>query len=160
MELLSIAIDRPDDTNVILGQAHFIKTVEDIHELMVTSVPGAKFGIAFCEASGPRLVRHTGTDPELTAVAVRNAQAIGAGHSFVIVMREIFPINVLNAIKNLQEVCSVFCATANPTCVVVADNGTGRGILGVIDGEKPKGVETEADQSTRRAFLRRIGYKF
>ncbi len=160
MELLSIAIDRPDDTNVILGQAHFIKTVEDIYELMITSVPGAKFGIAFCEASGPCLVRYTGTNSELAAVAVRNAQAIGAGHSFIIVMRDIFPINVLNALKNLQEVCSVFCATANPTWVVLAENGTGRGILGVIDGEKPKGVETEADQTARRAFLRRIGYKF
>ncbi len=159
MELKSVAIERPDDTNVILGQSHFIKTIEDLHELMVTSVPGAKFGAAFCEASGPCLIRRSGTDPELEAVAVKNAQGIAAGHSFIVVMRGAFPINVLNAVKNLQEVCTVFCATANPAWAIVTENELGRGILGVIDGEKPKGVETGQDQADRKAFLRRIGYK-
>jgi uncharacterized protein len=159
MELKSVAIERPEDTNVILGQSHFIKTIEDLHELLVTSVPGAKFGAAFCEASGPCLIRRSGTDPELEAVAVKNAQGIAAGHSFIVVMRGAFPINVLNAVKNLQEVCTVFCATANPAWVVIAENELGRGVLGVIDGEKPKGVETEKDQADRKAFLRKIGYK-
>jgi uncharacterized protein len=159
MNITTVEFERPDDTNVVVGQSHFIKTVEDIHELMVTSVPGVKFGVAFCEASGPCLIRRSGTDPELEALAVKNAAAIGAGHSFIIVMRNAFPINVLNAVKNLQEVCSVFCATANRLAVVVAENEFGRGIIGVIDGEKPKGIETEADQADRKAFLRRIGYK-
>jgi adenosine/AMP kinase len=159
MELKAVAVSRPEESNVIIGQSHFIKTVEDIHELMVTAVPGAKFGIAFCEASGPCLVRRSGTDPELEAVAVRNAREIGAGHSFVVVMRGLYPINVLNAVKNLQEVCTVFCATANPCTVVVAADERGAGILGVIDGDRPKAVETDKDQQDRRAFLRRIGYK-
>jgi len=159
MELKTAAIERPDDTNVILGQSHFIKTVEDMYELLVSAVPGIKFGLAFNEASGPCLVRHTGTDPELERLAVRNAESLGAGHSFIIIMRGAYPVNVLTALKNLQEVCTIFCATANPVTVVLAENNTGRGILGVIDGERPKGVEGEADIADRKSFLRRIGYK-
>jgi hypothetical protein len=159
MKLDSVAVERPDDANVIIGQTHFIKTIEDIHELMVTTVPGIRFGLAFNEASGPCLVRHSGTDPELAALAVKNAWAIGAGHAFVLLLRGAYPINVLPQLKNLQEVCTIFCATANPVSVVVADDSRGRGIMGVIDGERPKGVETDSDQAERRAFLRRIGYK-
>ena len=159
MKLEAVAVGRPDDTNVIIGQTHFIKTVEDIHELMVTSVPGVKFGLAFNEASGPCLVRHSGTDAELEALAVRNSQAIGAGHTFTLIMRGAYPINVLTQLKALSEVCSIFCATANPVSVVVAENETGRGVLGVIDGEKPKGVEGEKETADRKAFLRKIGYK-
>jgi len=159
MELKSIAIERPDDTNIIIGQTHFIKTVEDIHELMVTSVPGVKFGLAFNEASGPCLIRHSGTDVVLEQFAVKNSQAIGAGHTFTLVMRGVYPINVLTQLKALSEVCSIFCATANPVSVIVAENETGRGILGVIDGEKPKGIEDDKDVADRKAFLRKIGYK-
>ena len=159
MELKSIVVVRPDVTNVIIGQSHFIKTVEDVHELMVTSVPGVKFGLAFNEASGPCLVRHSGTDAELEALAVKNSQAIGAGHTFTLIMRGAYPINVLTQLKALQEVCSIFCATANPVSVIVAENETGRGIMGVIDGEKPKGIEGEKDTADRKAFLRKIGYK-
>jgi adenosine/AMP kinase len=159
MELKTVVVDRPDDTNVIIGQSHFIKTVEDIHELMVTSVPGVKFGLAFNEASGPCLVRHSGTDAELEARAVSNSQAIGAGHTFTLIMRGAYPINVLPQLKALQEVCSVFCATANPVTVIVAEHDTGRGIVGVIDGERPKGVEADKETADRKAFLRKIGYK-
>jgi hypothetical protein len=159
MELKIVALERPDDCNLILGQAHFIKTVEDICELLVTSVPGMKFGLAFNEASGPCLVRHAGTDTELEGLAVKNARALGAGHSFIVIMRGAYPINVLPALKNLQEVCTIFCASANPVTVVLAEDETGRGILGVIDGERPKGVETEADIAERKSFLRKIGYK-
>jgi len=159
MELKSIAVERPDDANVIIGQTHFIKTIEDIHELMVTSVPGVKFGLAFNEASGPCLVRHSGTDPELEQLAIKNSQAIGAGHTFTLIMRGAYPINVMTQLKALPEVCSIFCATANPVSVVVAENETGRGIMGVIDGEKPRGVEGDKDIADRKAFLRRIGYK-
>lgn len=159
MELKTVPVELPTDANVVIGQSHFIKTVEDIHELMVTSVPGAKFGVAFCEASGPCLIRRSGTDPELEAAAVKSAQAIGAGHSFVLLLRGCYPVNVLPALKALQEVCSVFCATANPVTVIVATDERGSGILGVIDGDRPKGVETESDQADRRAFLRKIGYK-
>jgi len=159
MEMRSIAVERPDDTNVIIGQAHFIKTVEDIHELMVTSVPGVKFGLAFNEASGPCLVRHSGTDAELEQLAVKNSQTIGAGHTFTLIMRGAYPINVLTQLKAIPEVCSIFCATANPVSVIVAENETGRGILGVIDGEKPKGVEGDKEIADRKAFLRKIGYK-
>ncbi len=159
MELKSIVIERPDDTNVIIGQTHFIKSVEDIHELMVTAVPGVKFGLAFNEASGPCLVRHSGTDPELEKLAVKNSQAIGAGHTFTLIMRGAYPINVLTRLKALSEVCSIFCATANPVSVVVAENETGRGVMGVIDGEKPKGIEGDKDIADRKALLRRIGYK-
>jgi adenosine/AMP kinase len=144
---------------VVIGQTHFIKTVEDVHELMVTSVPDVKFGLAFNEASGPCLVRHSGTDAELEALAVRNSQAIGAGHTFTLIMRGAYPINVLNQLKALQDVCSIFCATANPVSVVVAEDGKGRGIMGVIDGEKPKGIEGDKDIADRKAFLRKIGYK-
>jgi len=159
MELKSIAVERPDDANVIIGQTHFIKTIEDIHELMVTSVPGVKFGLAFNEASGPCLVRHSGTDAELEQLAVKNSQTIGAGHTFTLIMRGAYPINVLTQLKALSEVCSIFCATANPVSVIVAENETGRGILGVIDGEKPKGVEGDKEIADRKAFLRKIGYK-
>ncbi len=159
MELKTVTVERPEDTNVIIGQTHFIKTVEDIHELMVTSVPGVKFGLAFNEASGPCLVRHSGTDAELEALATRNSQAIGAGHTFTLIMRGAYPINVLPQLKALQDVCSIFCATANPVSVIVAENETGRGVLGVIDGEKPKGVESDKDIADRKAFLRKIGYK-
>jgi adenosine/AMP kinase len=159
MELKAVAVERPDDTNVIIGQTHFIKTIEDIHELMVTTVPGVKFGLAFNEASGPCLVRHSGTHPDLEQLAVKNSQAIGAGHAFILIMRGAYPINVLPQLKALQEVCSIFCATANPVSVIVAENETGRGILGVIDGDKPKGVEGEKETADRKAFLRKIGYK-
>jgi len=160
MELKTVKIDKPEEINFILGQSHFIKTVEDIHEVMVNSVPGIKFGLAFCEASGECLVRTTGTDAEMIEMAQKNAVAIGAGHSFILFLAPgFFPLNVLNAIKNVPEVCHIFCATANPTSVVVADQDEGRGILGVIDGFKPKGVETEKDISWRKDLLRTIGYK-
>ena len=159
MELLTVPLDKPEDVNLILGQTHFIKSVEDLYEAMVSGVPGAKFGLAFCEASGPCLIRHTGTDQELEDLAVRNAHAVAAGHSFIILMRGCFPVNVLNAIKAVPEVCSVFCATANPAKVVVADDGAGRGILGVIDGAKPKGIEDEAGVRRRHDLLRKFGYK-
>lgn len=159
MELKTVPIQRPDGCNVVLGQSHFIKTVEDLHETLVTSVPGIRFGLAFCEASGPCLVRHSGTDPELEKLAADNALAVAAGHSFIIILRNVFPINILNAVKACPEVCSIFCATANPVQVVVAESGTGRAILGVIDGDKPKGVESESDIADRKAFLRKTGYK-
>jgi len=159
MRLQTISIEKPEDVNFILGQSHFIKTVEDVYECMVNSVPGVSFGMAFCEASGPCLIRHTGTDQELERLAVKNAEAIGAGHSFIILMRDAFPLNVLPALKNVCEICTVFCATANPATVIVAENDTGRGIIGVIDGNKPKGVESEEDTRHRREFLRKIGYK-
>jgi adenosine/AMP kinase len=159
LNLEAVAVIRPDDTNIILGQTHFIKTVEDIHELMVTAVPGVKFGLAFNEASGPCLIRHSGTDAELEQLAVKNSQSIGAGHTFTLIMRGAYPINVLTQLKALSEVCSIFCATANPVTVIVAENDTGRGILGVIDGQKPKGVEGAQDIADRKALLRKIGYK-
>jgi uncharacterized protein len=145
---------------MILGQAHFIKTVEDLHETLVTSVAGIKFGLAFCEASGPCLVRASGTDPELVALAKSNAFALAAGHSFVIFLRHVFPINVLNSIKNVPEVCRIFCATANPVEVIVAQSDQGRGILGVIDGFACTGIETDHDVQERQGLLRRFGYKF
>ncbi|MFH1446989.1 MAG: adenosine-specific kinase [Chloroflexota bacterium] len=160
MELTSISIEKPEPINFILGQTHFIKSVEDIHEVLVSSVPGIKFGLALCEASGKCLVRWSGTDEEMIALAKQNALAIGAGHSFIIFLGEgYFPINVLNAIKNVSEVCRIFCATANPTEVIIAESPKGRGILGVIDGEKPKGVEGDEDITWRKDFLRMIGYK-
>jgi len=159
VELKTVSVRCPPDANVIIGQSHFIKTVEDIHELLVGSVPGAKFGLAFCEASGPCLVRHSGNDPELENIAVENAQAIGAGHSFVVILRDCYPVNVLTRLKDVPEVCGVFCATANPVEVVVAETAAGRGILGVIDGASPKGIEGPADMADRHAFLRRTGYK-
>jgi adenosine/AMP kinase len=160
MELSTVVIEKPEEINFILGQSHFIKTVEDLHEILVSSVPGIKFGLAFCEASGKCLVRWSGTDPEMTDLAKRNAAAIGAGHSFILFLGTgFFPINVLNQVKMAPEVCRIFCATANPTTVIVADTGSGRGILGVVDGEKPKGIEEEADIAWRKDFLRMIGYK-
>jgi adenosine/AMP kinase len=159
MELKVVKIEKPDDVNLILGQAHFIKTVEDLHEAMVNGVPGAKFGLAFCESSGPALVRWSGTDPELVELAKKNALALSCGHVFLILMRGMYPINVLNAIKVVPEVCQIFCATANPVEVIVAETEQGRGVLGVVDGVKTKGVEGEKEQEERKAFLRRIGYK-
>ncbi len=159
MELKTVKIEKPEEINMILGQSHFIKTVEDIHEAMVTSVPGAKFGLAFCESSGACLVRATGTDEELVELAKKNALAIAAGHSFILFMRDAYPINFLNAIKNVPEVCRIFCATANPVEVVIAETEQGRGILGVIDGLPPKGIEGEEDIAWRKNFLRTIGYK-
>ncbi|QLH74925.1 MAG: adenosine-specific kinase [Methanomassiliicoccales archaeon] len=154
-----VRIDKPADVNIVIGQSHFIKTAEDLYEAMVNAVPSAKFGIAFCEASGPRLVRVEGNDPELRSCAAKNAMRIGAGHSFIVVMRNCYPVNVLRAIKDVPEVCSIFCATANELVVLVAANEKGRGIVGVIDGESPKGVETDDDIRERREFLRKIGYK-
>ncbi len=159
MDLISVPIEKPADMNFILGQSHFIKTVEDIHEAIVTTAPAMKFGLAFCEASGPSLVRCSGNDERLVAIARDNASRIACGHSFIIFMETGFPVNILNTIKNVPEVCSIFCATANPTEVVVAESPRGRGIIGVIDGNPPKGVETAADVEARMGFLRKIGYK-
>ena len=159
MELKLVTIDKPADMNFILGQSHFIKTAEDLYEAMVNSNPSAKFGIAFCEASGPRLVRVEGNDEELKRVAARNAMRIGAGHTFVVLLKNAFPVNVLGAIKAVPEVCSIFCATANELQVVVAKDGNGRGVIGVIDGKSPMGVENDANVKERREFLRKIGYK-
>jgi adenosine/AMP kinase len=159
MELLIVKIDKPEDSNVILGQSHFIKTAEDLHEALVNSVPNIKFGLAFCEASGPCLIRASGNDDRLKQLAQENALALSAGHTFVILIREAFPLNVLGAIKQTPEVCSIFCATANPVEVVVAETEQGRGILGVIDGYQSRGIETEDDVAERKEFLRKIGYK-
>jgi adenosine/AMP kinase len=159
MDIGTVRVDKPEDLNVILGQAHFIKTVEDLHEALVGAVPGLRFGIAFNEASGPRLVRRSGNDPELVDLVVRSAEAIGAGHLFVIALRDGFPINVLNAVKAVPEVCRIFCATANPLEVVVGVSEQGRAVLGVVDGEPPLGVETNSDETERRDLLRRFGYK-
>ncbi|MCJ2556136.1 MAG: adenosine-specific kinase [Candidatus Thermoplasmatota archaeon] len=159
MELETVQIEKPDDVNLILGQTHFIKTVEDIYEAVVTSVPGVEFGIAFCEASAECLIRSDGTDDELRGLAVKNAERIGAGHTFVILMRGAYPINLLPRIKSVPEVCGIFAATANALQVIVAESEQGRGIVGVIDGESPKGVETEEQAEERKEFLRKIGYK-
>ena len=161
MEFKLVQIDKPEDMNFILGQTHFIKSVEDIHEALVQAVPGIQFGLAFCEASGPTLVRASGTDKELIKIAKKNALLLGAGHSFVIFLGAgYFPLNVLNAVKTVPEVCHIFCASANPTQVVVAESEQGRGILGVIDGYSAKKAETNEDLSKRKEFLRKIGYKF
>ncbi|QQE66442.1 hypothetical protein GFS31_31400 [Leptolyngbya sp. BL0902] len=159
MELKTVTVTLPEGSNVILGQTHFIKTIEDLYEIMVGTSAQVKFGIAFCEASGPCLIRTAGNDDDLLAAAVQNAQAIGAGHSFIILLRDAFPINFLNAIKQCPEVCQIYCATANPLEVIVAESAQGRGILGVIDGFSPKGVEGPADIQARQGFLRQIGYK-
>lgn len=160
MELTVVQIGNTDDLNLILGQAHFIKTVEDLHEALVTAVPGIRFGVAFCEASGPALVRAGGTDDPLVELAKENALALSAGHCFIIFLGEgFYPINVLNAIKAVPEVCRIFCATSNPVQVIVGETEQGRGILGVVDGLKTKGIETDEDVSNRRDFLRGIGYK-
>ena len=159
MEFQTVKIQTPEGANVILGQSHFIKTVEDLYEILVSSVPGGKFGIAFCESSGPCLIRAVGTDEELRQAAIRNAQAVGAGHVFVLILKEAYPINVLNAVKQCQEVCCIYCASANPVEVIVAVTEQGRGVMGVVDGLPPKGVETESDVAARKEFLRKIGYK-
>ena len=159
VEMKTVTMQIPDGANIIIGQTHFIKTAEDLYEVMINAVPGIKFGIAFCEASGPCLVRAEGNDSSLRESAIQNALNIGAGHAFVILMKEAFPVNVLNAIKACLEVCSVFCATANPVQVIVAETEQGRGILGVIDGYSPKGVEDEKEIQNRKQFLRTIGYK-
>jgi len=160
MNLMSVKIEKPEDVNFILGQSHFIKTVEDVHEALVSSVPGIKFGLAFCEASGKCLVRWSGTDPAMIDLATSNAVRIGAGHSFILFLGEgFYPINVLNTIKMIPEVCRVFCATANPTEVILVEGEQGRGILGVVDGASPQGVEGDEDIAWRKGFLRMIGYK-
>ncbi len=160
MELLTVRIQKPDDVNFILGMSHFIKTVEDIHEALVNAVPGIRFGLAFCESSGPALVRCSGTDEAMIELAKGNALAIGAGHSFIIFLAPgFYPINVLNAVKMVPEVCRIFCATANPAEVIIAQTEQGRAILGVVDGVSPKGVEGPEDVAHRKEFLRKIGYK-
>jgi len=160
MEIKVVKVEKPDDVNFILGQSHFIKTVEDIHEALVTAVPGIKFGLAFCESSGKALVRWSGTDEGMIELAKKNALSLGAGHTFFIFLAPgFFPVNVLNAVKAVPEVCRIFCATANPVEVIVAETEQGRGVLGVIDGVHTKGIETEEDIAWRKEFLRRIGYK-
>ncbi|HSM76449.1 MAG TPA: adenosine-specific kinase [Bryobacteraceae bacterium] len=159
MNLHAIRLEIPENGNIIAGQSHFIKTVEDIYEALVNTAPHLKFGVAFNEASGPRLIRADGNDAELKALAIRNAAAVGAGHFFVVAVREGFPINIKNAIQSVPEVCTIFCASANPVEMIVAETEQGRGVLGVIDGESPLGAESEGDAQTRHAFLRRIGYK-
>jgi uncharacterized protein len=159
MELKSVAISLPEECNLILGQTHFIKTVEDLYEIMVGTSAHVKFGIAFCEASGPCLIRVAGNDPALQTTATQNAEAIAAGHSFIILLKEAYPINFLNAIKQCPEVCTIYCATANPVEVIVAETDQGRGILGVVDGFSPKGVENADDVKARQELLRQIGYK-
>jgi len=159
MQFHAVRLQKADDANAIVGQAHFIKTVEDLHEALVGAVPGIRFGLAFNEASGPALVRTSGTDPDLTAQAAANARAIGAGHVFVILLGNAYPINVLNAVKMVPEVCRIFCATANPVEVLVAETEHGRGVVGVVDGIPPLGIETEADVAERKALLRKFGYK-
>lgn len=159
MEIKTIKIDKPEGMNFILGQSHFIKTVEDIHEALVSTVPGIKFGLAFCESSGPCLVRWSGNDDKLVELAKKNALALSAGHCFIIFMENAYPINLLPTLKNVPEVCGIFCATANPVNVIIAEDHDGRGILGVIDGKKSKGIETEENIKERKKFLRNIGYK-
>ena len=159
MELITIKIEKPESVNMILGQSHFIKTVEDIHEALVGAVPGVEFGLAFCESSGPALVRASGTSEELTELAKKNALALSAGHIFLIFLGNIYPVNVLNAIKAVPEVCRIYCATANPVEVILAETDQGRGVLGVVDGIKSKGVESEEDVRERKELLRKFGYK-
>ncbi len=159
MKFSNVRLTIPADGNIIVGQSHFIKTVEDLCEIIATGVPGARFGVAFCEASGPCLVRVDGNDARLREVAAQNAEAIGAGHTFVVMLGDAFPINVLNAVKHCPEVCHIFCATANPLEVIVVETDQGRGVVGVVDGLPPRGVETESDAAARKEFLRKIGYK-
>ncbi len=159
IDLHVVAVEKPEDLNLILGQSHFIKTVEDLHEALAGAAPSLRFAVAFCESSGPRLVRRSGNDPELVELATQAALAIGAGHSFIVFLREGFPVNVLNQIKLVPEVCRIYCATANPVQVIVGETSAGRGIVGVIDGAAPLGVETEEDVAARRQLLRDIGYK-
>ncbi len=159
MELRSVRVERPEGLNVIIGQSHFIKTAEDIYEAIVNTVPQARFGVAFCEASSKCLVRVEGNDEEMKEIAKRNALSLSAGHTFLIALKDAYPINILRALREVPEVCTIFCATANEVDVIVAENERGRGILGVIDGERSRGVEGEAEVRERREFLRRIGYK-
>jgi len=159
MELKIVQIDNPDQLNLVLGQSHFIKTVEDVHEALVNAVPGIKFGLAFCESSGPRLVRTSGTDDRLVELAQKNALKIAAGHVFILFLGNAFPLNVLRVLRDVPEMVRFFCATANPVQVVIAETEQGRGVLGVVDGESPLGVEGEREKSERKEFLRRIGYK-
>ncbi len=159
MDIKTVKMDIPENCNIILGQTHFIKTAEDLYEVIVTTVPHARFGIAFTEASGPCLIRTEGNDKELVDICVKNLQKLGAGHVFCILLKEAYPINVLNQIKNCQEVCRIFCATANPVEVIIAVTPQGNGILGVVDGFAPKGIETAEDKAHRKEFLRKIGYK-
>ncbi|MEW5901022.1 MAG: adenosine-specific kinase [Acidobacteriota bacterium] len=159
MEIRTVKIEKPEETNFILGQSHFIKTVEDLHEAIVTTAPQMKFGLAFCESSGPALVRYSGNDARLIELAKKNALSLSAGHSFIVFLENGFPVNILNTIKNVPEVCGIFCATANPVEVILAESETGRGILGVIDGVRTKGIEAEADIEWRKDLLRKIGYK-
>lgn len=159
MELIRVPIKKPEEANLILGQSHFIKTVEDLYEALINSVPNIKFGIGFCESSGPCLVRTEGNDEALTKLAAENALNIGCGHSFIILVKNAYPINLLKAIKDVYEVCTIYCATANPVEVIVAEIENGRAVLGVVDGLKPKGIETEEDKIKRKEFLRKIGYK-
>jgi uncharacterized protein len=159
MEISAVRLNIPEGCNIIVGQSHFIKTAEDLYESIVTGCPQARFGVAFCEASGPCLIRVEGNDAGLAKVAAENALLLGAGHTFVVLLQDAFPINILNSVKDCPEVCRVFCATANPLEVIVAESDQGRGVLGVVDGFPPKGVECEADVKARREFLRKIGYK-
>ncbi|MGZ4132964.1 MAG: adenosine-specific kinase [Actinomycetota bacterium] len=159
MELSIVTIENPDELSLILGQSHFIKTVEDIHETLAGSSPTLRFGVAFCEASGKRLVRHSGNDADLTALAARNAEAIGAGHAFIVFLRDGFAVNVLNAVKQVPEVCRIFCATANPVEVILGQTDQGRAILGVVDGFEPLGIEGDEDIAERKQLLRTFGYK-
>jgi uncharacterized protein len=159
MKFLNIPVEKPEEINFILAQSHFIKTVEDCYETLVEAVPGIKFGLAFCEASGAKKIRVAGTDEEMKQLSVKNARAVGAGHSLFIFLKNAFPVNVLNRIKNLSEVVNIFCATANPTEVIVAETKLGRSILGVVDGESPAGVENKKEEKERKEFLRKIGYK-
>jgi len=159
MEIKTVKMEIPGEANIIIGQSHFIKTAEDLYEIVVNSVPQAKFGIAFCEASGPCLIRAEGNDEELKEIAIKNASTLASGHSFVLLLKNAFPINILNAIKQCPEVCSLYCATANPVEAIVVETEQGRGILGVIDGFKPKGIESASDIDKRKDFLRKIGYK-
>lgn len=160
MEIKVVKIEKPENINIILGQSHFIKTIEDIHEALITSIPGIQFGLAFCESSGPCLVRWSGTQENLSEMARETAMKLGAGHSFIIFLEDAFPINVLNDVKMVPEVCRIFCATANDVEVILAETEQGRAILGVVDGKRAKGIENENDINERKAFLRKIGYKF
>ena len=159
VKLKTVKIDRPEGMNIILGQCHFIKTIEDLHEAISGGVPSAKFGIAFSESSGPCLIRRSGNDPELIDLAVKNMLNIAAGHTFIIILRNLYPINILNSIKNVPEVCNIYCATANPVEVILAENDLGRGIMGVIDGSSPKDIEDEKEIAERKSLLRKLGYK-
>lgn len=159
MEWITVKIEKPETVNIILGQSHFIKTVEDLHEVLVGAVPGIEFGLAFCEASGPALVRASGTSEEMIELAKANALALSAGHVFIIMLGNVFPINVLNSVKAVPEVCRIFCATANPVEVILVETEQGRGVVGVVDGMKPKGIESEDDVAERKALLRKFGYK-